>query len=189
MEFRLPARPLRGSGEPLGQFAAESITCRGFAGRTIVPRLRRKCAHGRSRNADAPVGIRPGARVGARGEVPLGYMALASHSRSCKHGCGDHCSRNKFTLGHSISPCGYEEPKVLAPPRRWRREPAIKGTIPHLYSTSREAGASCNHELRRSPMRWDSRHGARLGRARADVETRAFDKRDDRGASELRRIS
>jgi hypothetical protein len=97
MEFRPPARPLRGRGETAGPFhsANESVSRRGFAGRTIVPRLRRKCAHSRSRNAG---------RIGSRRGVLVRYMILAGHSRGCKHGCGDHCSRNKFTLGHSISP-------------------------------------------------------------------------------------
>ena len=45
-------------------------------------------------------------RIGVQREVPRGYMALASHSGSCKHGCGDQCSRQKFELGHSISPLG-----------------------------------------------------------------------------------
>jgi hypothetical protein len=158
-----------------------SVSRRGLAGRSVVPGLRRKRAHGRSPNAGSTVDIRSrGARISAHRDMPPGYMALASHGGSCDHGCGDHCSRNKFKLGHSISPCGYEEPGVLAPLRRWRREPAIKGTIPHLYSTSREAGASCHHGFRRSPMKWVSFYGARLRRARADVETRAFDKRDDR---------
>jgi hypothetical protein len=31
-------------------------------------------------------------------------MALASHRGSCKRGGGDQCSRQKFELGHSISP-------------------------------------------------------------------------------------
>jgi hypothetical protein len=45
-------------------------------------------------------------RIGVQREVPRGYMALASHRGSCKHGCGDQCSRQKFELGHSISPLG-----------------------------------------------------------------------------------
>ena len=43
-------------------------------------------------------------RIGVSCEVPRGYVALASHSRSCEHGCGDQCSRQKFKLSHSISP-------------------------------------------------------------------------------------
>jgi hypothetical protein len=87
-----PSR-LRRAAEPIRN-AGVSISRRGFTGRAIVPRLRGKCAHGRSRNAGAPVDIRPGASIGARREMPLGYMALASHSRSGKHGCNDHGSRN-----------------------------------------------------------------------------------------------
>src|SRR5260370_22420878 len=43
-------------------------------------------------------------RIGVSCEVPRGYVALASHSRSCEHSCGDQCSRQKFKLSHSISP-------------------------------------------------------------------------------------
>jgi hypothetical protein len=31
------------------------------------------------------------ARIGVLREVPRGYMALASHSGSCEHACGDKC--------------------------------------------------------------------------------------------------
>src|ERR1700746_529378 len=112
---------------PIGK-ADGSVSRRGLAGRAVVPGLGRRMANARSTNAGSSVDIGSGARIGTHRDMSLGYMALASHGGSCEHGCGDHCSRNKFTLGHSISPCGYEEPKVLAPPRRWRRESAIKGT-------------------------------------------------------------
>jgi hypothetical protein len=37
-----------------------------------------------------------GTRVEVFCEVPRAYVALASHSGSCDHGCGDQCSRQKF---------------------------------------------------------------------------------------------
>jgi len=40
-------------------------------------------------------------------------MALARQSGSCKHGCGDQCSRQKFNLSHSIFSIEYEKPTAL----------------------------------------------------------------------------
>jgi len=57
---------------------------------------RGKCSDARRRNADTAVnmtGVGGGARIGVFCVVPRGYMALASHSGSCEHGCGNHCSR------------------------------------------------------------------------------------------------
>ena len=51
-----------------------------------------------------------GTRIGVFWEVPRGYMALASHSRRCEHGCGDKCSRKKFTLSHSVFPFDMKGP-------------------------------------------------------------------------------
>ena len=62
--------------------------------------------------AETPVNItRTGRaiRVGVLCEVPRGYVALASHGGSCERGCGDHCSRQKRELSHSISPLDYEK--------------------------------------------------------------------------------
>ena len=79
-----------------------SINRRGFARRTVIPGLGGKCAHGRSRLAETPVNIAlAGSRIGA---VLQGYMAFASHSGSCEHGCGDKCSRQKFKISHLVSP-------------------------------------------------------------------------------------
>jgi|SRR5450631_180398 hypothetical protein len=79
-----------------------SIDRRGFARRSIVPRLRGKCAHGRSQLAETPVNITLAGRGSRIGAVP--YMALAGHGGSCERGCGDQRSRQKFKLSHSISP-------------------------------------------------------------------------------------
>jgi hypothetical protein len=54
----------------------------------------------------------------------------------------------------------------------------LKGTIPHLYSTSCEMDAPRNHELRRFSMKWDFCHGVNRAGARLDAETRALDKRE-----------
>jgi len=77
--------------------------------RDIVPAPRRcrKCADARRWNADMAVNITGGgggARIGVHCAVPRGYMARASHSGSCDHGCGDQCCRQKFKLSHLISP-------------------------------------------------------------------------------------
>jgi hypothetical protein len=74
---------------------------------------RRKCADARRCNADTAVNMTGGgggARIGMLGAVPRGYMALASHSGSCEHGCGDQCSRQKFKLSHQISPLHMKKP-------------------------------------------------------------------------------
>jgi hypothetical protein len=43
-------------------------------------------------------------RIGVQREVPRGYMGLASHGGSCKHGCGDQCSRHSsFYIGYMKS--------------------------------------------------------------------------------------
>jgi hypothetical protein len=73
-----------------------SITRRGFARGAVIPGLGGECAHARSKVAKMPVNNLCG--------VPRGYVALASHSGSCEQGCGDQCSRQKFKLGHLISP-------------------------------------------------------------------------------------
>jgi hypothetical protein len=92
------------------------VSRHGIAGRTVIPGLGGKCAHGWSRNAGAPVsitrdgrGIRIGLHCGAR----RGDAALPSHRGSCDHGCGDQRSRQKFRLGHSISPLDMKSQ------RRW----------------------------------------------------------------------
>jgi hypothetical protein len=79
---------------------------RGFA-RWLNPGRCGKGAHGRSPMAETPVSrtrAGRGTRIGVQREVPRVYLALASHSGSCKHGCGDQCSRQKFNLNHSSSP-------------------------------------------------------------------------------------
>jgi hypothetical protein len=73
---------------------------------------RSKRAEARRSNADRAVNIMSGggsARIGVPCEMPRGYMARASHSGSCEHGCGDQCSRQKFKLSHLISPL-HEKP-------------------------------------------------------------------------------
>src|SRR5450631_348278 len=60
---------------------------------------RRKRADARRWNTDTAVNITSGgggARIGMLCAVPRGYMALASHSGSCEHGCGDQRGRQKF---------------------------------------------------------------------------------------------
>ena len=90
---------------------------RGFA-RRLNPGRCGKCAHGRSRMAETLVcrtRAGRGTRIGVQREVPRVYLALASHSGSCKHGCGDQCSRQKFNLNHSISPLNTKSQQQLAP--------------------------------------------------------------------------
>src|SRR4029077_20125287 len=55
-----------------------------------------------ARMPTGPLGGGGSARIGVLCE--RGYMARASHSGSCEHGCGDQCSRQKFKLSHLISP-------------------------------------------------------------------------------------
>jgi hypothetical protein len=84
-----------------------SMNRRGFARGTFIPGRCGKCAHSRSRIAETPVNITHGGRGTRKGvqcAVLRGYLALASHSGTCKGGCGDQCGRQKFKLGHSISP-------------------------------------------------------------------------------------
>jgi pimeloyl-ACP methyl ester carboxylesterase len=73
---------------------------------------RSKCTDARRSNADTAVNITGdggSARIGVLCEMSRGYMARASHSGSCEHGCGDQCSRQKFKLSHLISPL-HEKP-------------------------------------------------------------------------------
>src|ERR1700688_1999731 len=67
---------------------------------------RSKRAEARRSNADRAVNIMSGGgstRIGVLCEMPRGYMARASHSGRCEHGCGDQCSRQKCKLSHLIS--------------------------------------------------------------------------------------
>ena len=89
---------------------------RGFA-RRLNPGRCGKGAHGRSRMAETLVcrtRAGRGTRIGIQRELPRVYLALASHSGSCKHGCGDQCSRQKFDLSHSISPLNTKSQQHLA---------------------------------------------------------------------------
>jgi hypothetical protein len=73
---------------------------------------RSNCTDARRSNADTAVNITGdggSARIGVLCEMSRGYMARASHSGSCEHGCGDQCSRQKFKLSHLISPL-HEKP-------------------------------------------------------------------------------
>jgi len=100
--------------------AEGSTNRRGFARGTFTPGRCGKCAHGRSRMAETPVDITRagrGTRKGIQCEVPRGYFALASHSGSCKCGYSDQCSRQKFKLGHSISPLDMKKPIALGSSR------------------------------------------------------------------------
>ena len=68
---------------------------------------RSKRAEARRSNADRAVNIMSGGgstRIGVLCEMPRGYMARASHSGRCEHGCGDQCSRQKFKPSHSVFP-------------------------------------------------------------------------------------
>ncbi len=111
--------PLLGSREDAKPVrdADESVT-HGLARRSVIPRLRRKCADARSRNAETPINIaRAGhaARIGLRCEMPRGYMALASHGGSREHGSGDQARRHKFKLSHLNFSIGYREPTLSTP--------------------------------------------------------------------------
>jgi hypothetical protein len=135
------ARPVRD--------ADGSITLR-FA-RDVVPGPGRcsKCADARCRNAGGAASIAlegGGPRIGAVCEVPGGYMALASHSGSCEHRCGDQRSRQNFSLSHFNFSVGYEKPMMLAPLWRWRGDRQIKVTFPRVASTLREIGAQNDHK-------------------------------------------
>ena len=90
---------------------------RGFA-RRLNPGRGGKCAHGRSRMAAALVsGTRAGrgTRICVHREVPRVCVALASHSGSCKHGCGEQSSRQKLNFSHSSSPLNTKSQQHLAP--------------------------------------------------------------------------
>jgi hypothetical protein len=109
----------------------------------------RKCADARCLNARAAASIAlegDGARIGAVCEVPGGYMALASHSGSCEHRCGDQRSRQNFSLSHFNFSVGYEKPTMLAPLRRWRGDRPIKVTFARVASLLREIGAQNDHK-------------------------------------------
>lgn len=97
---RRTVRPLRDVGG--------SITRRGLARDVaVIPGLCCKCAYAGSRVAKTAVNVTRGgcgAGMSVRRKVPRSYMALASHGGSCEHGCSDQSSRQKFKLGHSISP-------------------------------------------------------------------------------------
>jgi hypothetical protein len=56
-----------------------------------------------------------GTRIGVHREVPQVCLALASHSGSCNHGCGDQCRRQKLNFGHSGSPLNTKSQQHLAP--------------------------------------------------------------------------
>jgi hypothetical protein len=77
-------------------------------------------------------------------------MALASHGGSGKRGGGNQRSRQKFKLGHTMSPLDMKSQRRLAPLWKWSGGRPIKGTFSHVPSTPREVGASCDHELWRS---------------------------------------
>ena len=112
--------------------AEGSIARRGFARGAAVPGLGGKCADARSKAAEMPVNNLCG--------VPRGYLALASHSGSCEHGCRDQCSRQKFKLGHLISPWDVQSQQRVAPPCKWSSDRPIEVTFPHRLSTPREVG-------------------------------------------------
>jgi len=108
----------------------------------------RKCADAWRWNADTAVHITGGggsARIGAPCAVPRGSMARASHSGSCQRGSGDQCSRQKFKLGHLISPFHMKATGVWAPLWKWSSDWRIKVTISSRRSTPREVGASYDH--------------------------------------------
>jgi hypothetical protein len=106
-----------------------SITLSGFARRAVIPGLRGKCTHGRSRIAETPVGITRAGRGRRMGVVPQGYMVLASHRGSCERGCGEQCSRQKFKPGHSISPLDVKSQPRLAPLRNGAAIRLFQGNI------------------------------------------------------------
>jgi hypothetical protein len=112
--------------------AEGSIARRGFARGAVVPGLGGKCADARSKAAEMP--------VNNLCWVPRGYLALASHSGSCEHGCGDQCSRQKFKLGHLISPLDVKSQQCVAPLCKWSSDRPIEVTFPHGLSTPREVG-------------------------------------------------
>ena len=153
----MPARPLNADALALRSAACQqrtagpgprrdgSINRRGFAGRTVIPRLGGECADGRSRSADTRAGR--GSRAGLLGGAPRGYPALAGQSGSCEGGCGDQRSRQKFQSGHSISPLDLKSQQRLASPWKWSSDRPIKVTSPHLVSRAREVGAGCVHRL------------------------------------------
>jgi hypothetical protein len=108
---------------------------------------RRECADTRRWNAGTAVNMTGGgrgARIGVLCAVPRGYMARASHSGSCEHGCGDQCSRQKFKLSHLISPLQMKSQRRVAPLWKWSSDRRIKVTI-FSRSTPREIGRVADH--------------------------------------------
>jgi hypothetical protein len=83
---------------------------------------RSNCTDARRSNADTAVNITGdggSARIGVLCEMSRGYMARASHSGSCEHGCGDQCSRQKFKLSHLIYPLHMKSQRRVAPLWKW----------------------------------------------------------------------
>jgi hypothetical protein len=146
------ARPVRD--------ADGSVSRHGFARRAVIPGLSGKCAHGRSRNAGAPVNITSdgrGIRIGLLCDVPRGYATLPSHGGSCDHGCGD--QRSRQNLSHSISPLDMKANGVGSS-WKWRSDRPIKVTFPHVVSTRREVGASPGPKSSATVLRTRARQDA-----------------------------
>src|SRR5260370_27990123 len=102
----------------------------------LAPGRCSKCADARRWNADTAVKILgggEGARIGVLCEVlPRGYMARAGHSGSCERGCGDQCSRQKFKLGHLVSPLHMKSRQRVAPLWKWGSDRRTKVTFLHV---------------------------------------------------------
>src|SRR5258708_21126336 len=117
-------------GQPWRSPLIDSIRLRFARDIVVGPGICSKCPDARRWNADTAVNITvsgegaitvsgEGARIGVLCEVPRGYMARASHSGSCMHGCGHHCSRQKFKLGHLVSPLHMKSQPGVAPSCKW----------------------------------------------------------------------
>src|SRR5260370_41913962 len=109
-------------GQPWRSPFIDSIRLRFARDIVVGPGVCSKRADARRWNAGTAVNITvsgEGARIGVLCEVPRGYMARASHSGSCKHGCGDQCSRQKFKLGHLVSPLHMKSQPGVAPSCKW----------------------------------------------------------------------
>ena len=133
-------------GQPWRSPLIDSIRL-GFARDIVVgPGRCSKCADARRWNADTAVKIlggEEGARIGVLREVlPRGYMARAgqSHSGSCERGCGDQRSRQKFKLGHLVSPLHMKSRQRVAPLWKWGSDRRTKVTFPHAVSKLRGVG-------------------------------------------------
>jgi hypothetical protein len=130
-----------------------SITWAGLARDVAVaPGLCCKCAYAGSRVAKTAVNVTRGGRgaaISVRREVSRSYMALASHSGSCEHGCSDQSSRQKFKLSHSISPQDIRSQTFGLSKKMREAADRLKRTVSHVVSTPREVGASYDHEFRR----------------------------------------